>query len=475
MFFSDAEMRTRGGPAWDFGRVQGRPANDRLSFLLMLFFLFLFFNASFGSAPLVFWLFVLGALLMWFRRQPTHRGAVHSLDSASMGRWFGDWPAGAEEAGAEADSDEDRRRRRLGLSRTLSWGNQPISGGTASASSQQAPVAPWQVDRPGILSRAFGSDSDDDEAGWLEEGYGGAASRSARRPVGAMAGADHPLGSLLRGRGMVGGLGPDGVLRAAAYPTLLGLQVGGVAGPPRLSLQNLRLALTNRDFTPQDYEALLALDEELDAYGEGRSARGLSQRQIDALPQYRYQRKASKGRDREGQAGGDNGTGDSCGDKPARTTAPSSGGTAAWAPGDVANASEQLAANTLGPGGAEAVRSPGVGQEGNSSSNANPLTSIEGCKGAAASLGGAGAGRGQREPKQLEHGSKQKQALAGAGQDMAAVEEVSDELCSICLEELQEGDVMRTLPCVHAFHIACIDPWLRQQAACPVCKSPLTT
>ncbi|KAH1226525.1 E3 ubiquitin-protein ligase SDIR1 [Glycine max] len=46
-----------------------------------------------------------------------------------------------------------------------------------------------------------------------------------------------------------------------------------------------------------------------------------------------------------------------------------------------------------------------------------------------------------------------------------------DELtCSVCLEQVDVGDVLRSLPCLHQFHANCIDPWLRQQGTCPVCK-----
>lgn len=48
--------------------------------------------------------------------------------------------------------------------------------------------------------------------------------------------------------------------------------------------------------------------------------------------------------------------------------------------------------------------------------------------------------------------------------------------CSVCLDDFGDGAVVRTLPCLHHFHDACVDPWLRQQglaAPCPVCKTPV--
>lgn len=42
--------------------------------------------------------------------------------------------------------------------------------------------------------------------------------------------------------------------------------------------------------------------------------------------------------------------------------------------------------------------------------------------------------------------------------------------CSVCLCDAEDGDAMRTLPCAHSYHSACIDRWLGEHATCPVCK-----
>lgn len=44
--------------------------------------------------------------------------------------------------------------------------------------------------------------------------------------------------------------------------------------------------------------------------------------------------------------------------------------------------------------------------------------------------------------------------------------------CAVCLIEFDEDDYVRTLPaCSHAFHVDCIDIWLRSHANCPLCRA----
>lgn len=44
--------------------------------------------------------------------------------------------------------------------------------------------------------------------------------------------------------------------------------------------------------------------------------------------------------------------------------------------------------------------------------------------------------------------------------------------CSVCLSEFEEEDTLRLLPnCKHAFHISCIDTWLRSHTNCPLCRA----
>ncbi|XP_018818052.2 RING-H2 finger protein ATL52-like [Juglans regia] len=48
--------------------------------------------------------------------------------------------------------------------------------------------------------------------------------------------------------------------------------------------------------------------------------------------------------------------------------------------------------------------------------------------------------------------------------------------CSICLSEFEEDESLRLLPkCSHAFHLPCIDSWLRSHKNCPLCRAPVVS
>uniref|UniRef100_A0A7C9EQS8 RING-type E3 ubiquitin transferase n=1 Tax=Opuntia streptacantha TaxID=393608 RepID=A0A7C9EQS8_OPUST len=44
--------------------------------------------------------------------------------------------------------------------------------------------------------------------------------------------------------------------------------------------------------------------------------------------------------------------------------------------------------------------------------------------------------------------------------------------CAVCLNEFKEDENLRLMPnCQHAFHIPCIDEWLKTQSNCPLCRA----
>ncbi|XP_003742352.1 RING finger protein 11 [Galendromus occidentalis] len=45
--------------------------------------------------------------------------------------------------------------------------------------------------------------------------------------------------------------------------------------------------------------------------------------------------------------------------------------------------------------------------------------------------------------------------------------------CPICMGELNVGDLVRFLPCLHCYHVECIDDWLQRSLTCPSCLEPV--
>jgi hypothetical protein len=42
--------------------------------------------------------------------------------------------------------------------------------------------------------------------------------------------------------------------------------------------------------------------------------------------------------------------------------------------------------------------------------------------------------------------------------------------CVICMGDFAQGDRCRRLPCLHMFHVDCVDKWLKENHTCPVCQ-----
>ncbi|KLU81449.1 hypothetical protein MAPG_00538 [Magnaporthiopsis poae ATCC 64411] len=45
--------------------------------------------------------------------------------------------------------------------------------------------------------------------------------------------------------------------------------------------------------------------------------------------------------------------------------------------------------------------------------------------------------------------------------------------CTICIDELHQGDEVTVLPCKHWFHGECVVLWLKEHNTCPICRAPI--
>jgi len=45
--------------------------------------------------------------------------------------------------------------------------------------------------------------------------------------------------------------------------------------------------------------------------------------------------------------------------------------------------------------------------------------------------------------------------------------------CAICLADYEIDEEIKTIPCMHFYHQACIDEWMSRSCVCPICKSTI--
>ncbi|CAM0149570.1 unnamed protein product [Urochloa decumbens] len=103
---------------------------------------------------------------------------------------------------------------------------------------------------------------------------------------------------------------------------------------------------------------------------------------------------------------------------------------------------------------------------------------------ATSSHGGEGGRRPRQRPPQQRQAAavpevavdmQQAEAEAALDCKYKASEPWEEGTCSVCLAELEDGEALKMLmPCMHYFHTACLDEWLRKSTTCPICRAPCT-
>lgn len=63
--------------------------------------------------------------------------------------------------------------------------------------------------------------------------------------------------------------------------------------------------------------------------------------------------------------------------------------------------------------------------------------------------------------------------LSTRSYEQSGVDSELGKVCSVCISDYVVGNKLRQLPCLHEFHIHCIDRWLSENCTCPVCRRPV--
>ncbi|KAG9131321.1 hypothetical protein Leryth_006169 [Lithospermum erythrorhizon] len=76
--------------------------------------------------------------------------------------------------------------------------------------------------------------------------------------------------------------------------------------------------------------------------------------------------------------------------------------------------------------------------------------------------------KGNNDAQHINNEQKELNVLASQKDENEALSK--DLACCVCLTEFEDDEEMRELPCLHFFHVECIDTWLKINATCPLCK-----
>ncbi|XP_004453150.1 E3 ubiquitin-protein ligase RNF6 [Dasypus novemcinctus] len=63
--------------------------------------------------------------------------------------------------------------------------------------------------------------------------------------------------------------------------------------------------------------------------------------------------------------------------------------------------------------------------------------------------------------------------LSTRNYEHSSIDSELNKICSVCISDYVTGNKLRQLPCMHEFHIHCIDRWLSENCTCPICRQPV--
>ncbi|XP_007164261.2 E3 ubiquitin-protein ligase RNF6 isoform X1 [Balaenoptera acutorostrata] len=63
--------------------------------------------------------------------------------------------------------------------------------------------------------------------------------------------------------------------------------------------------------------------------------------------------------------------------------------------------------------------------------------------------------------------------LSTRNYEHSSIDSELGKICSVCISDYVTGNKLRQLPCMHEFHIHCIDRWLSENCTCPICRQPV--